>query len=273
MSKESVRASRPVWALNENTKELQVAPERNPRVKVIAGDTLVAAAKELATLPDAPNLKVKSGEHLAGIVLGAYGSTINVLDTDGGFDFELSDDADRLFDGKRYAIVEVKSAGGDWREFHSKGGPEDVHSVQIERYQDALIKLEEAVLKAETQLNSKHAVGHRSREVFLTIHPLDLATDIGLSANPRVALHAGLPAVNQTLEIEGLWLMFYPGLIARWSQRHRCWVRYLVAASSEHSTSDSGFAEAESAYLKELAEKHGNEPGFAWSDGLVYSRD
>ncbi|MGR6092281.1 hypothetical protein ACU4IU_17105 [Brevibacterium sp. CSND-B09] len=269
MSEESVRATSRVWAMDEVTKGLHVAPEQNPRVTAIAGGTLVAAAEELAMLPDAPNLKVKSGEHLAGIVLGAYGSTINVLDTDGGFDFELSDAANHLFDGKRYAIVEVKSAGGDWRKFHSKGAPEDVHSVQIERYQDALIKLEEAVLKAETQLNSKHAVGHRSREVFLTIHPYDLATDVGLSVNPRVALHAGLPAVNQNLEIEGLWLMFYPSLIARWSQRHRCWVRYLVAANSEHSTSDPGLAKAESAYLKALAEEHGREPGFAWSDGLV----
>lgn len=269
MSEESVRAASRVWVTDEITEGQHVASERNPHVTVIAGDTLVAAAKELATLPDAPNLKVKSGEHLAGIVLGAYGSTINVLDTDGGFDFELSDDADRLFDGKRNAIVEVKSAGGDWREFHSKGGPEDVHSVQIERYQDALIKLEEAVLKAETQLNSKHAVGHRSREVFLTIHPFDLATDVGLSSDPFFALYAELSAVNQDLEIEGLWLMFYPSLLARWSQWHRCWKRYIVAAKSEHSTSDSGLAEAESAYLKELAEKHGNEPGFAWSDGLV----
>lgn len=265
------RISSEVWETNDlGTRLLSSTHEtRTEYVKAISGDKLLSAARKLARHKDADKLKVASGEHVAGIVLSAFVGRLSDLDTDGGFDFLLDESPDSPPGEMTTAVVEVKSAPGKWRQHLRHIEPGQSYSIRIENHLDVLIDEGPRILKAVDQLSKKTTENGPSREVFLAIHPLDRATPPALSNNPLAWVTSPLPIPKQSLAIDGLWLLLYPSLVARWSQNNQSWTRYVVGTDYPGNTEQGAdLIEAEFLFLKEFEATTGIVHDVVWHDGL-----
>ncbi len=236
---------------------------RVQQVVAISGVTLLHAARNLAKTPSAKNLKIKSGEHLAGIVLSAFGGQIISMDRDGGFDFVLLDSANSLFEEHDSAAVEVKSAAGEWRARWSRR--DYVHEIVVEDYLEVLRDQSSPVNRAMRQIARKMKAGpRRSRGVFLLIHYLDRLASPGPLDQPGVLFNLPLPIPRSSLELDGLWLLFHPNVVSRWSQLQRCWTHYVIASDMDHEIEDADMAVAEKAFIAEVCDEREGFEWFVW---------
>lgn len=272
MTGDIFQASADVWERNDSDTELIVSTydTRLEYLVAIGGDTLLAAARQLAHHPDAIKLKVASGEHLAGIIFSAFVGKIQALDADGGFDFVLNENADRSSGDTAETVVEMKSVAGDWRQHlrHIKLGQK--YTIQIEDLACVLTDESPRILAAIEQLNLKmSSEDSRFREVFLAIHPFDRGTSAALSIKPDAWLTAPLPIPKQSLAIDGLWLLLFPSLVARWSRKQQAWTRYVVGAGSpEEAEHAPDLVDAEILFLEELETKTGLVHDVVWHEGI-----
>jgi hypothetical protein len=235
MTADGIEASASVWETNDSGTGLAISTHeiRTEYLTAIGGETFLTAAVKLARHPDVNRVKVASEEHLAGMIFLAFVGRIRALDADGDFDFVLEGNPDQLFGEKTETVVEMKSVAGKWREHLRNIKLGQSYSIQIEELRDVLIDESPRILAAVEQLKRKMSEEDpRSREIFLAIHPLDRATTASLSIKTDAWLTTPLPIPKQTLAIDGLWLLVFPSLVARWSPRRRSWTRYAVRAES-----------------------------------------
>lgn len=197
---------------------------------------LVDAALQLAQMPGAEKLKVRSGEHIAAILLTALCSLPAAVDEAGGVDlmFERSSAAPGSwpFGALLRAAVEVKSLPGKWRkaEYTMKLG--DTYQVKIQNAVEILELGSKKIMEAAEALRNKVGSSAASRNAFMIIHPMDgLALEL-VSGGPVIG-HL-LPALKEHAALDYLWVYWYPGLLSKWSRQDHNWTDYVFASTSFH---------------------------------------
>lgn len=228
-------------------------------VVVKSAAALVNAARQLVQIPGAEKLRIRSGEHLAAILLSAQHSLPVAVDDDGGVDlvFERRDAHDGWpFEDAESAAVEVKSLPGKWRKHESKIKLGDVYEVKIQSSADILELASAKIMEATRALQLKVESSSASKNVFMIIHPMDgLALEF-LRGGPVIG-HL-LPPLDKRVPLDCLWVCWYPTMLSKWSQRDRNWTDYLFAdANPSEPPRDESIEDAEDIFLE----------GIGWSGG------
>lgn len=214
----------------------EARPEQGPEglnVVATSAAALVHAARQLVQMPGAQKLKVRSGEHIAAILLTAVHALPVAVDEDGGVDlvFERSGAHGAWpFGDSVRAAVEVKSLPGKWRkhEFNMRLG--DTYQIEIQNAVEILELASKKIMEASDALQHKVGSSATSKNVFIIIHPMDgLALEL-ISGGPVIG-HL-LPALSERVALDSLWVYWYPGLLSKWSQKDRNWTDYLFAGAS-----------------------------------------
>lgn len=237
-------------------------PDRGPEgLKAVARSSaaLVNAAQQLVQMPGAERLRIRSGEHIAAILLSAQHSLPVAVDHNGSVDLLFERGAAHCgwpFEDSESAAVEVKSLPGKWRKYESKVKLGDVYTVQIQSAADILELASGKILEATRALGLKVGSSSVSKNVFMIIHPMDgLALEF-LRGGPVIG-HL-LPPLNEQVDLDCLWVSWYPNLLSKWSQKDRHWTDYLFAGSSPGKPPQDGSIEdAEDIFLG----------GIGWSGG------
>ncbi|MCD5343249.1 hypothetical protein LR392_13545 [Arthrobacter sp. AK04] len=237
-------------------------PERGPEgltVVATSAAALINAAQELVQMPGADKLKVRSGEHIAAILMTALYSLPVEVDEDGGVDLVFERSGSRSawpFGGSLRAAVEVKSLPGKWRKHEYNVRLGDTYQVKIQNALEILELGSKKVKEASEALQHKVGSSNMSRNAFLIIHPMDgLALEL-VSEGPVIG-HL-LPALDEHVALNYLWVYWYPGLLSKWSRKERNWTDYLFAETSPDDPSlDDAIEAAEDIFLE----------GIGWTDG------
>lgn len=212
-----------IWIQNEVVK----GPEGLSIVATPAA-SLTKAASQLGVMPESRYLKVRSGEHLVAILLAAIDSAPLSMDADGGVDleFEFSDSQGAWPFGEfRRAAVEIKSLPGKWRKHEYKMAAGAFYQAQFRSIADVLEAASQKVKDAAESLTRKVSNSETSRNVFLTVHPMDgLAIEV-IRGGPIIG-HL-MPELSSDVPVDHLWVYWHPGLLSKWSQSNRTWTDYL----------------------------------------------
>ena len=237
-------------------------------VIAIHPDALMHAVDQLVAVgPTVKHLKVRAGEHLAALLLTSVCGSPIEIDTAGEVDliFEREAERDWCFGDQQRAAVEVKSYAGDFREAESRMQIGDSHTVVAQTVLDVLIDATPQVERAIAALARK-TEAHTSKHVFLIFHPFD-AVPVEVYEEFAIIGHR-LPDVAASVELDTLWVLWHPGMLAMWSQVDRRWTDILFDGhdpSQQARASDlDALQEAEEAFL--IAIDHpGDSP---WRFGL-----
>jgi hypothetical protein len=250
-----VRSASSIWG--------KPLPERGPEglsVVATSATALVYAARQLAQMQGAEKLKVRSGEHIAAILLTALHSLPVGVDEDGGVDlvFERGSAQTRAwpFGESLRAAVEVKSLPGKWRKHEYNMRLGDTYQVKIQNAFEILELGSKKIIEAAEALQHKVGSSSTSRNAFMIIHPMDaLATEL-ISGGPVIG-HL-LPALNEHVALDYLWVYWYPGLLSKWSRKDRSWTDYLFAETRPNeSPAEDDIEVAEDVFLE----------GIGWTGG------
>lgn len=173
---------------------------------------MVHAARQLAHMQGAEKLKVRSGEHIAAILLTALHSLPVAVDEDGGVDlvFERSGAQGAWpFGDSVTAAVEVKSLPGKWRKHEYNVRLGDSYQIEIQNAVEILELASKKIMEAADALQHKVGSSATSKNVFMIIHPMDgLALEL-ISGGPVIG-HL-LPALSERVALDCLWVYWYPG--------------------------------------------------------------
>jgi hypothetical protein len=228
-------------------------------VVAMSAAALVHAARQLVQMPGAEKLKVRSGEHIAAILLTALHSLPVEVDEDGGVDlvFERAGiQAAWPFGDSVGAAVEIKSLPGKWRkeEYNMRLG--DTYQIEVQNAVQILELASKKIMEAVEALQQKVGASATSKNAFMIIHPMDgLAVEL-ISGGPVIG-HL-LPALDERVALDSLWVYWYPGLLSKWSQKDRNWTEYLFAgASPDEPPLEDDIEVAEDVFLK----------GIGWTGG------
>jgi hypothetical protein len=225
----------------------------------------------LAAHPEAAELNVRAGEHLAGIVLTAFNGPPATVDTLGGIDFVFR----RRTDGRSWmlgnadvAAVEVKSSSGLYRRREPNMTIGDGMSIPVKSVVDLLAASTDLVMRAVAALARK-ADPSWSRHVYLLFHPFDGIAQETLDSQGLIANH--LPAVNPELGLDSLWVQIHSlSSTARWSSTEQRWSNMVFAGwSPEDGQEPDGLIDdmqdAEDLFLS-LVDYHRGSP---WMFGIT----
>lgn len=222
---------------NESSIWGEPPPERGPEgLHVVAtpATALVNAARQLVQIQGAEKLKVRSGEHIAAILLTAVHSLPVAVDEGGGVDlvFERSSAQTRAwpFGDSLRAAVEVKSLPGKWRKHEYNMRLGDTYQVKVQSAVRVLELGSKKIMEAAWALQQKVDSSSTARNAFMIIHPMDgLALEL-VSGGPVIG-HL-LPALDARVALDSLWVYWYPGLLSKWSRKDRRWTDYLFGGTS-----------------------------------------
>lgn len=137
---------------------------------------LVNAAGQLIQMQGADKLKVRSGEHIAAILLTALHSLPVAVDEDGGVDlvFERASAQEAWpFGDLVRAAVEVKSLPGKWRKHEYNMRLGDTFHLEIQNAVEILELGSKKIMEAAQALQHKVGPSSTSRNAFMIIHPMD----------------------------------------------------------------------------------------------------
>lgn len=194
---------------------------------------LVNAARQLVQMPGAEKLKVRSGEHIAAILLTALHSLPVEVDEDGGVDLVFERAGMHRawpFGNSVRAAVEVKSLPGKWRKHEYNVRLGETYQVKIQNAFEILELGSKKIMEATQALQHKVVSSSTSRNAFMIIHPMDgLALEL-VNGGPVIG-HL-LPALDERIALDSLWVYWYPGLLSKWSRKDRNWTDYLFAGGS-----------------------------------------
>lgn len=121
------------------------------RLAIGSSKTYAIAAKKLGLLQREGrlSLKIRSGEHIAAVVICAqmHPEMPIISDTGGGLDLGFGDPL--------HTVVEVKSIGSKWREHEANLTIGDTFHAQVVTWVDAMEEIRKAAGRASKQLNEK----------------------------------------------------------------------------------------------------------------------
>lgn len=208
------------------------------RIHALAPGALRPAVEELLALNGVERyLKVRSGEHIAAILLTAVCSSAPTrLDSDGGIDliFDRSNQQWPFGDLRR-AAVEVKSLPGRWRRFEARVQIGQRHDVKIRHAADILQEASSVILDGANALKRKTGPEPISRSVFLLVHPMD---GFAIEAHGDLPIIGHLlPKLSSGVEVDRLWVLWHPHALTMWSQGDGVWTDILFdQVAHEHSS-------------------------------------
>jgi hypothetical protein len=255
------------------------ASPRSPvghEIRAVHPRALAHAVEQLLTMPTCGNLKVSSGEHIAAIWMTALHGLPSQLDEHGGLDlyWERSRGGDAWnFDPlSKAAAVEVKSSEGSserqWREQHERMNVGESFEVMVEYAATILTRQDRLLEKAIHQLDTKLAdlVTPCERHVFLVINALDgLALEAFDEQDMNGMIGHRLPPLKARVRLDVLWVCFFPGPLARWSQRERKWIDIVICSGPDREPS-IGLEEAESLFLEGISYPKSSPWGLAFGE-------
>lgn len=239
-------------------------------VVAIHPDALMSAVGELARVAGAPLLKVRSGEHLAALLLTALCGQPVAIDTHGevdlAFDRRASGSRNWPFGDHDRANVEIKSFAGGFRHADSRLKFGDSFNIKIRTAADILDEASGQIERAIRALSRKTDQG-TSKNVFLVIHLFDAFAIERHTDGPLIG-HL-LPHLSAAVDLDTLWVLWHPDMLVVWSTEEQRWSEVLF--TSEHDpprpSPDDGLAplqQAESAFL----EASGFDGGSPWIFGF-----
>lgn len=217
------------------------------RLVAISPPTVEWAVDELVKLDPgiSSSFKIRSGEHLAAILMTAFVFATPVsVDTDGGVDLVFVTRSERNLPnvvqaGERIA-VEVKSMPGSYRKFDSRAenlgqaALGEGFEVRFESADDILRQAQPLIERMAINLASVEA--HR-RYGFLVVHPFDKLA-VELAKEPLIA--SVLSPLELPNGLDGLWVLWVPDQLATWSVEERCWYQMFFSASGIEEAPQSG---------------------------------
>jgi hypothetical protein len=238
--------------------------------------TVEWASRELAALDSnkAAHLKVRSGEHLAAILVSSFLYRMPIeVDVDGGVDLlyslaELKQDGVRkLFpEGMNRAAFEVKSLGSSFRTMDSTidritargGNPVGLstsvttrHAADILADADALLRRAYDGLAAKTDAAS-------SKNAFLVIHPFD---HFAIETYEQLAIGPFLPDMTSYDGLDSIWVLWVPDHLSAWSKRLGGWIDLIFTAANpdeDYEPRLSVLQDAESVFLEAIGHREGS---------------
>jgi hypothetical protein len=208
------------------------------RVMVIWHKTLPWAVEQLlATLgrDKLQHLKIRSGEHLAAIIITAFlGRPPLELDADGGVDlvFDLDQMGSKRLDLRlgpgHTAAFEIKSMAGPYRKFDNK--IDDAHRrgedptgaevwVRARSANDVLADAAPLLARAAESLERKTAADV-SRNAFLIVHPFDHLAVECLESQFIGRVLAPPPGAGF---FDTVWVLWVPNHVTMWSRESSEW--------------------------------------------------
>lgn len=106
----------------------------------------------------------------------------------------------------------------------------DTYQVEIQNAVGILEQASKKIMEAAEALRHKAGSSSTSKNVFMIIHPMDgLALELVVG---RPVIGHLLPALDEQVDLDSLWLYWYPGLLSKWSQKDRNWTDYLFVGAS-----------------------------------------
>ena len=226
----------------------------------ISHSLLSRAAADLASIDRETlrHLHVRSGEHLAALLLTAFLGHVPVeVDLDGGVDlrFDLQQPTPSGLDLGSSAAFEVKSLpGAGFRKYEAQLPEPDDHAAHYVTVQSAADVLEDAapqLRSAADALTRKRPAA--SRNAFLVIHPFDhLAVEI--IDQPLLAHRLPPLAIAAELQLSTVWVLWVPDHLTMWSTTRDRWTEMLFRVfDPDHPEAGAGplsvLQEAEAEFL------------------------
>jgi hypothetical protein len=233
------------------------------RAQGVDAKRLAAAAAALAGVEGAPALKIRAGEHLAGLVLTAFNGPPVSVDTDGGPDF--------VFERQRYprwgwtlgdadvAAVEVKSLPGSYRRHEASEAIGDGFEALVRPVAELLIDCSPLILQAAGALEAKTPRGW-SRHAFVVAHLFDGFPAEAFELDGMLLAHR-LPALSPTVGLDTLWVLFHPVAAAFWAATDCRWTSLLFSVSPADGpppTDGPDLQQAEEIFLEAIGHRRGS---------------
>ncbi len=260
-------ASRHVWFLPRTAAGSPAGQE----IVAVGPRALEHAVDLLMGTMNAEKLSVRSGEHLAAILLTALVGRPAAVDSMGEVDlvFVRQEAWGWPFGATDQAAVEVKSLGGSWRKVEARLRLGDAHTTMFRTAMEILTDASDQLDRILAQLRKKTTVEGWSRNIFLVIHPFDaLAVELFDETRDVAQL---LPLVDLPTDVDTLWLLWHPDVLVWWSGETRSWTRFFIAAEPDAVPSND-----EALPPLQVAERHyldrlGRQEGSPWLFGLSSS--
>lgn len=211
------------------------------QVLAIHPKALEMAVEQLASIGSVTKLlKVRSGEHIAALLLTAILGRPNEVDTSGGVDllFSRACSAEYTelwpFSSKEYAAFEIKSLAGGFRHAESRMNIGVQHIVTVSDATNVLSDAEVQITAACESLAKKCAPA-TSKNVFLLVHLFD-AVVVEAFAEPGPIMGHLLPPLSPEIQIDSLWILWHPDILVMWSQVERKWTDVLFDTAQEETS-------------------------------------
>ncbi|GAA1619024.1 hypothetical protein GCM10009733_014220 [Nonomuraea maheshkhaliensis] len=241
------------------------------------------ASRELAALD--PNtvshLKVRSGEHLAAILISSFMYRMPIeVDVDGGVDLlyslaDLEQDGFReLFpEGMDRAAFEIKSLGSGYRTMDSTidrvsargGNPAGLSiSVEVKAAADILAEADVLLRRACDGLATKTDEAS-SQNAFLVIHPFD---NFALETYEHQVIGPFLPDMRSYDGLDSIWVLWVPDHLSVWSKRLGGWTDLIFTAANpdeDHEPRLSVLQDAEAVFLEAIDYRKGSPYNFGFN--------
>lgn len=243
-------------------------------VLAIHPKALEMAVEHLASIGSATrHLKVRSGEHIAALLLTAILGRPTDVDTSGGVDLLFSRASSAKytelwpFASKERAAFEIKSLAGGFRHAESRMKIGDHHTVTVRTVADVLSDAGSQITAACDSL-AKKCDSTTSRNVFLLVHLFD-AVVIEAFAEPGPIMGHLLTPLSSEIQVDTLWVLWHPDILTMWSQQERTWTDVLFDTADETAESPpdralSYLQRAESDFLGAI----GYSRGSPWLFGI-----
>ncbi|WP_433792703.1 hypothetical protein [Actinoplanes sp. CA-252034] len=186
-------------------------------------------------------LRVKSGEHLAAILLTAFlGAPPVEMDEDGGMDFvfqlDLNDDMRRVFSGRPRVAFEAKSLVGDFRRKFSqmeeidRSGGSSIGmgtSVVVQYARDIIEAGLPQLRRCVDQFDRKSVGADCSRNSFLIVHPFE---SFALETITSTFMAPHMPEIPPDINLDTVWVLWVPDHLTMWSRQERQWSELIFTA-------------------------------------------
>ncbi|TCB91601.1 hypothetical protein E0H26_25265 [Micromonospora zingiberis] len=222
------------------------------------------------------HLKIRSGEHLAAILLTSFlAAPPHKLDTDGGVDllFRLDPDSHPkdFFARQPAAAFEVKSVPGPYRRVedginrtlrsgaNAKGmGVE----VLVESAADILRSALPIVRNIEGVLGRKVS-GDVSRNGFIIIHPFDR---FALETVESALMAPHLSPLPPDIHLDTVWILWFPDHLTMWSRERREWIELVF-----NTYDPSHLEESDLSVLQQFSSEFLTILGYSGGDPYYFS--
>jgi hypothetical protein len=193
--------------------------------------TLDWAVDELLDMDDQmlAGLRIRSGEHLAAILLTAFlGAAPVSIDIDGGLDLQFDlRTCDGAVGAGTLAAFETKSLCGDFRKFDAERASrkDEWRYVKVRSAADILEEARTSLEKAASSLKRKSPDGC-TRNAFLIVHPFD---HLAVEALRDQLVAPSLPPLTDraSIGLDTVWVLWAPDHLTMWSSRDQRWTEMI----------------------------------------------